>query len=129
MKLRFFRQFFLCFVSLLLGSCAKRERFTDQDRLKIKIQVARLADVPMPLGIKPVLDYINDDSFGYTLDDVSFDLASYYCSEMDQYGWSLVGVFGGVEQVLVFEKPHKMVSVIIRKHKSHIFVLILAIDR
>jgi hypothetical protein len=129
MKLRFVQQFLLCFAILILSSCAKRERFTDQDRLKIKIQLARLADVPMPLGVKPVLDYVGDESFAYTLEDSSLDLASYYCSEMDQYGWNLVGAFQGLEQVLVFEKPHKLVSIVIRKSKDQNFVVIMAINK
>lgn len=129
MKLRLVRQFLLCFTVLISCSCAKRDRFTDQDRLKIKIQMARLADVPIPLGSKPLLDYVGDDSFGYTLGDSSLDLSAYYRFEMDQYGWNLVGAFEGVEKVLVFEKPHKLVSITIRKQKNQPFVMILAINK
>lgn len=130
MKLRLLKQFLCCFLILAFSSCAKRDHFTDQDRLKIKVQVARLADVPMPLGIQPELAYVGDNSFAYTLQDVSsLDLASYYRSEMDQYGWNLLGDFDSVEQILIFEKPHKLVSVTIRKQEKRYFVVILAIDR
>lgn len=129
MKLRFLKQFLLCCAIMLVGSsCVKRARFDDRDRLKIKIQLARLADVPIPLGNKPVLEYIDDNSFAY-LQDESLDLTAYYRAEMDQYGWNLFGAFEGLEQVLVFEKPHKLVSIVIRKQQDQNFVMILTLDK
>lgn len=129
MKLHFIRQFLIWFVLLVCFGCIKRERFTDRERLEIKIQLARLADVPMPLGIIPILEYVNDNSFGYLHSDEASGLALYYQTQMDRYGWNLIGVFQGLEYVLVFEKPHKLVSIVIRKQKDQSSVVILTIDK
>ena len=123
------RHFVCCALIMVLVACGKREKLTDSDCLKIKIQTARLSDFPVPLGAKPVLDLISDNSFGYLVSDVELDLLKYYTVEMDQYGWSLVGAFDSVERVLIFEKPHKLASIIIRKQGKHCLVLILTADK
>lgn len=114
----------LFFLILIFAACIKRERLTSQDRLKIKIEQARLFDVPMPFGAEPVLDYLGDQSFGYRISEGG-DLAQYYLTQMALHGWGQVCFFDGIEQNLVFEKPHKLVSVIIRKHQNYSLVLIL----
>ncbi len=114
----------LLVLMLILASCVKRERLTSQDRLKIKVEQARLFDVPIPFGAEPVLDYVGGQSFGYRISEV-VDLSQYYLTKMAQHGWDQVGYFDGIEQNLIFEKPHKLVSIIIRKQQKNSLVLIL----
>jgi hypothetical protein len=126
MNLAFKKQLLLICL-LVLVSCAKKLQLSDQERLNIKIQIARLSDVPMPFGCEPVLDYINEHSFGYLIKDSDrLDLLQYYLVELDQYGWNLIGQFEGLEQNLIFEKPHKLLSIIIRKQEHKYFVLLLS---
>ncbi len=114
---------------IILTACTKRMQLTDQERLRVKIQTARLSDVPIPFGAKPVLAYINDTSFAYLINDSQIDLLQYYTLEMDQSGWNLIGKFSGLEHNLVFEKPYKLVSIMIRKQDKAQFVLILTSDK
>ncbi len=127
MNLVFKKQFLLISLLLLL-SCKKKLQFNDQERLNVRIQTARLSDVPMPFGYEPVLDYINDHSFGYLVKN-DLDLLQYYLIELDQYGWNLIGQFDGLEQNLIFEKPHKLLSIIIRKQDDKSLVLLLSKDK
>lgn len=118
---------FLCL--MLMGSCAKRDRLTDQERLSIRISRARLLDVTVPLNIQPVVKYVGDDSFGFLSDQSIDDLLTYYLGGMEALGWQLLGKFDSVEKQLVFLKPHKMVIVTIREHDSSSLVLILTTDK
>lgn len=120
---------YLLIILIILTSCTKRIQLSDQERLKIKIQTARLSDVPIPFGAKPMLEYIDDFSFAYLIDDNQIDLLEYYALEMDQNGWQLIGKFRGLEHNLVFEKPYKLMSIIIRKQDKAQFVLILTSDK
>ncbi len=120
-----YKKQFLLIGLLMLVSCAKKMQFNDQERLNVKIQTARLSDVPMPFGYKPVLDYISEHSFGYLIKS-DLDLLQYYLVELDQYGWNLIGQFEGLEQNLIFEKPHKLLSIIIRKQADKHLVLLLS---
>ena len=124
MNLVFKKQFFLWTGLLILSSCTKKSLVSDQLKLNVKIQAARLADVPMPFGAQPFLAYISDTSFGYHIKD-QIDLVQYYLLELEQNGWRLIGQFDGPEQNLVFEKPHKLLSIIIRQQKDQFLVLIL----
>lgn len=109
----------------MLVSCAKKLQLNDQERLNIKIQMARLADVPMPFGFEPVSKHVDDCSFAYLIKD-DVDLVTYYLTELDQYGWNLTCQFDGLEQNLIFEKPHKLLSIIIRKQEHKYLVLLLS---
>ena len=120
-----YKKQFLLISLLMLVSCAKKMQFNDQERLNVKIQTARLSDVPMPFGYEPVLDYISEHSFGYLIKS-DLDLLQYYLVELDQYGWNLIGQFEGLEQNLIFEKPHKLLSIIIRKQADKHLVLLLS---
>lgn len=120
-----YKKQFLLISLLMLVSCAKKMQFNDQERLNVKIQTARLSDVPMPFGYEPVLDYISEHSFGYLIKS-DLDLLQYYLVELDQYGWNLIGQFDGLEQNLIFEKPHKLLSIIIRKQADKHLVLLLS---
>ena len=123
------KKYLLVICLLILSSCVKKSQISDQDRLKIKIQVAHLSDVPMPLGSQPVLKYISDNSFGYLISDQT-DLLQYYLVELYQYGWDLIGQFDGqFEQNLIFEKPHKLLSIIIRKQDDQWLVLIFSKEK
>jgi len=114
---------------LVVVSCTKKAQVSDQDRLQVKIQMARLSDVPLPFGSEPVLKYISDNSFGYLVSN-QIDLLQYYLVELDQYGWNLIGQFDGqLEQNLIFEKPYKLLSIIIRKQEDKFLVLLFTKDK
>jgi hypothetical protein len=133
MKFKFHKIAFLVLL-FSLTACSQRKKISDQDTFKIKVQLARLSDVPVPVGIEPVLDWISENSFGYLVQDNLIDLLQYYQLKMDQYGWQLVGLFDGnnLEKQLIFQKPHKLVSISIRKQAStdnSLRVLILSLDK
>jgi len=81
---------------------------------------ARLADIAIPFGAQLLNQYAdstkqhNETVLGYVTTMLVADVASFYIEQMERLGWSCASHIRGYEQLLLFERPERSCSVVIR---------------
>ncbi len=90
---------------------------------------ARLIDIPFPVGSKlyyqenPEYSDSHATALYFAHDSHLVSLEQFYQSEMERLGWNQLSEFGISDQiVLVFEKPHKICTLIIKPQKVELFI-------
>lgn len=104
---------------------------TDSEPLQIASDVlvqlfeAKLADIPVPIGSKPIKHYFQSaaaDSqeivLGYTSEQSVDEIALFYAQQMEQSGWYQTSSFFGAEQLLMFEKLDQVCVVSLREQEG-----------
>ena len=86
-------------------------------------QEAQQLDVPLPLAVEPMLNYVpqvdalvHNSVCAYTSSDTVADLAAFYTVEMERFGWQSTSQFIGYEQLLCFGKPQRICIVSLRPY-------------
>jgi len=107
---------------------SKKKFLTDRELKNLRTlpceKEARLSDIPIPLGAKPMDEFLSDPYsatetvVGYHSDRKIEDLFSFYLQEMERLGWQTIASFDGNEKSLNFQKPSKFCSVSIRKDQE-----------
>ena len=98
----------------------------------VRLQEARLADIPVPLHAKPLPKFFADENnargviLGYSCKLDSKEIAAFYQQEMDRLGWRRAASCDGIESLFYFEKPTRFCSVSLRpqrKNNTHIVIV------
>lgn len=87
-------------------------------------QEAKLVDIPVPLNVKPLSDFFDNEKagfadsvmLGYTTDQSLDEIADFYQQEMERHGWRCLTSFSGVEYLMHFAKPKRFCSISLRSH-------------
>lgn len=130
------------FSFLLMPGCAKKEDVSSasnrylkkKSRNKkentidtIRLQEAKLSDIPIPLSSRPIPYYFDAQQsaimLGYNDAVLSLqELVTFYMQEMERLGWEIKEQFYGYESQLRFKKPDRSCIVSIRtdyvKHRT-----------
>lgn len=87
----------------------------------VRLFEAKLADIPVPIGSNPIKQYFQSAALdaqeivlGYVSEQSIEEIALFYAVQMEQFGWQQTATFGGVEQLLMFEKPDQLCVVSLR---------------
>jgi hypothetical protein len=81
---------------------------------------ARLTDIAIPFGARLLDHYMNGQAqpqetvIGYLSTMKQVDVLAFYTEHMERLGWSCASHVRGYEQFLLFEKPERLCSVVIR---------------
>jgi hypothetical protein len=82
---------------------------------------ARLIDVPNHLSAQLIKGSVVDDNQGnqyiqlhYQLQTEPYEIRQFYTKEMERLGWCQYAVMLGTESLLVFEKPERICSIVLR---------------
>jgi hypothetical protein len=81
---------------------------------------ARLTDIAIPFGARLLDHYMNGEGqqqetvLGYLSTMPLADVVAFYTEHMERLGWSCASHVRGHEQLLLFEKPERSCSVVIR---------------
>lgn len=80
---------------------------------------ARAVDLAIPLGVTPLEQYIDctddgDFCLAYASDMSLVDLADFFQKEMERLGWQKKAQYEQYEQLLIYEKPAKVVVISLR---------------
>lgn len=114
---------------------AAQQQFADSSQKTQKPQVAgddlvrlyeaKLADIPVPMGAKPIKNYFQSSSpdsreivLGYVSSQSIEDIAAFYASQMEQFGWYQTAAFANVEHLMLFEKPDQICTISLRAHEG-----------
>lgn len=107
----------------------KKRMSRKQKKLSIletaRTQEARLIDVPLPLDVKPIGDFFEQEeslgqalALGYKTDMPAEQLVDFYAREMERYGWQCFSELHGAEHFASFVKPDRYCSVSVRPHRT-----------
>lgn len=87
----------------------------------VRLFEAKLSDIPIPIGSRPIKQYFEAASFeapsfvlGYVSEQTIQEIALFYEAHMEQFGWVQTATFGGVEQLLMFDKPDQLCVISLR---------------
>ncbi len=85
----------------------------------IRLQEAKMSDLPIPISSKPIPEYFDPTSsvtmLGYKDKDLSAgDIKTFYICEMERLGWEIKEQFDGYESQLRFKKPNRTCMISIR---------------
>jgi hypothetical protein len=99
----------------------------------VQQQEARLSDVSIPLGSQPRLDDIPihdtaEHSFLlYDVADTPERIAQFYKLDMERLGWQLQYDRMLDPQLLIFEKPHQICTILLKNHESISDITVLSL--
>jgi len=87
-------------------------------------QEAKLVDIPVPLNVKPLSVFFDNEKagfadsvmLGYTTDQSLDEIADFYQQGMERHGWRCLTSFSGVEYLMHFAKPNRFCSISLRSH-------------
>lgn len=92
---------------------------------RIQLFEAKLTDIPIPLGAKPIHQYFDAPEIeaaeivlGYSTEQSIDELSNFYQTSMIQFDWRLVSAFSGLEHMFVFEKLDQMCVVSLRPQEG-----------
>lgn len=93
---------------------------------------ARSIDLAIPMGVTPLEKYINctedgDFCLAYASDMSLSDLSDFFQKEMERLGWQKKAQYEHHEQLIVYEKPGKIVIVSLRPSIKKSFATMLLI--
>ena len=109
----------------LLSSCGeqskkKSPRKKHQDDLQF--QEAKLSDIPVLLGAKRLENEGEVDIKSgqnvlmFSSKFPQKEIVDFYEQEMERMGWQQLGSFSGKENILIFEKPYSVATVLVREN-------------
>jgi hypothetical protein len=88
----------------------------------VRLQEAKMGDIPLPLSATPLPDYFDPSShstvLGYSDKQLSPDqLKQFFMQELERSGWLLKEQFSTSHEMLIrFKKPHRICIISIRQH-------------
>jgi hypothetical protein len=92
---------------------------------QVRLFEAKLADVPVPMGSKPIKQYFDAAAIdsreivlGYISEQSCEELGSFYLAYMEQFDWRMGSYFNGIEQLYVFEKPEQTCMISLRAQEG-----------
>lgn len=92
---------------------------------QVRLFEAKLADVPVPMGSKPIKQYFDEAAIdspeivlGYISEQSCEELALFYVAYMEQFDWRMVSSFSGIEKLFVFEKPEQACVILLRAQEG-----------
>lgn len=84
----------------------------------VRLQEAKLSDIPMLFNAVPLPDYYNDLDgnimLGYQSNSSREYVIDFYDKEMERLGWHKIAFFHGHESLFYFEKPKRLCIISIR---------------
>lgn len=99
--------------------CIDYEYVDSSDEFIKRIE-ARYSDIPIPINVRPLRDYFEQDDAGDSClaydTELSMDEAcAFYQREMEHFGWKQgVCFIKGYEAVLIYKKPQKVAVISLR---------------
>jgi len=92
---------------------------------QVRLFEAKLADVPVPMGAKPIKQYFDAATIdsreivlGYASEQSCAELADFYVAYMEQFDWRMISSFSGIEHLFVFEKLDQTCVVSLRMQEG-----------
>jgi hypothetical protein len=93
-------------------------------------QEARLIDIPIPFGSKPLKRFTEQAQaserimLGYENEMPACALYNFYVQEMERLGWQQEFTFNGPEFFLLFSRPGNVSAISIRPHTTNSEIII-----
>ena len=117
---------------LVLPACTKQSERAHEPKKHsdhyVRVQEARLNDVPFPLGSEPLPQFFTGDEqaeisadnimLAYANNRKQEDLMLFYQQEMERLGWRHVGYITRSETLLHFDKPSRFCTISLRPGKT-----------
>jgi len=107
---------FTIFFLFFFVGCQKRSTRTSQ--VLLREREARLTDIPIVLGSRPVANQSTKTAYVYDLRVDVLSIEQFYLREMERFGWRLLAKSRASGTLLVFQKPVKICVVSVQRFGS-----------
>ena len=75
-----------------------------------------MSDVPAPLNLYSISS--SNNSLNYSINCEKAELIKFYQENLEIYGWKEIVIFDEQNTILIYEKPHKFLSILIMASKD-----------